>query len=171
MSFRPWHPGWLSACAQPTSACALHIRDRQHGATCNARSEILTFVFTHALTLANATLTLSTAAAKIPHFSPRVLPSEFLDPLARRTRRRAGFPMLSRRVGVQLEENALKHALHAQTPPTQEVSFGSGLVCRHPCFLDALAAEFVSPSCLALKGRQMNATLHQTTFTNVCCLC
>ena len=77
-----------------------------------------------------------------------------------------GFPMLSRRVGVQLEESALKHALHAQTPPTQEVSFGSGLVWRHPCFLDALAAAFVSPS-LVRRGRQMNATFHQTPFTYV----
>ena len=49
--------------------------------------------------------------------------------------------MLSRRVGVQLEESLLKHGLHAQTPPTQEVSFGSGLVWRHPCFLDALGAD------------------------------
>jgi len=68
--------------------------------------------------------------------------------------------MLSRRVGVQLEESALKHALHAQTPPTQEVSFGSGLVWRHPCFLDALAAEFVSPSCLAQQAARL-ASLRQ----------
>ena len=68
--------------------------------------------------------------------------------------------MLSRRVGVQLDESALKHALHAQTPPTQEVSFGSGLVWRHPCFLDALAAEFVSPSCLAQQAARL-ASLRQ----------
>ena len=68
--------------------------------------------------------------------------------------------MLSRRVGVQLEESLLKHGLHAQTPPTQEVSFGSGLVWRHPCFLDALAAEFVSPSCLAQQAARL-ASLRQ----------
>ena len=70
--------------------------------------------------------------------------------------------LASRRVGVgvQLDESALKHALHAQTPPTHEVSFSSGLVWRHPCFLDALAAEFVSPSCVAQQAAQL-ASLRQ----------
>ena len=40
------------------------------------------------------------------------------------------------------------------------MSFGSGLVWRHPCFLDALAAEFVSPSCLAQQAARL-ASLRQ----------
>ena len=99
--------------------------------------------------LAKASLPFFTGLSSFHRFHPACSPRSFWTLSRGEPDDAGGFPMLSRRVGVQLEESALKHALHAQTPPTQEVSFGSGLVWRHPCFLDALAAEFVSPSCLA----------------------
>ena len=48
---------------------------------------------------------------------------------------------------------ALKHAHMHRHPPTQVVFCGSGLVWRHPCFLDALPAEFRLAKLLGAAGR------------------
>ena len=49
---------------------------------------------------------------------------------------------------IENHEHALLEALHtaAPLPSAEGVSLSSGLLWRHPCFVDALATEFVSPS-------------------------
>jgi len=67
-------------------------------------------------------------------------------------------------------EHALLEALHslAPLPSPDGVSISSGLLWRHPCFVDALATEFVSPSRLKEQAEPLERMRRATGDKSSC---